>query len=301
LLDRMEIITLPGYTEEDKVHIAQGYLLPKQLKEHGLTAEQVHFSEEALRVVIREYTKEAGVRNLERDIASVCRKIARRVVEGEPGTTVVKKSDIARYLGPTKFSYGSAEERDEVGVATGVAWTQFGGDLISVEVNTMDGRSELILTGQLGEVMQESAKAALSYARSRANELGIKPGFFEHHAIHIHVPAGAVPKDGPSAGITLATALVSALTGKPVRRDVAMTGEVTLRGRVLPIGGLKEKILAAHRAGIKHFILPAKNRKDLDEVPAGVMRSVKLHFVDHVDEVLQLALIDKADSQMQAA
>lgn len=301
LLDRMEVITLPGYTEEDKVHIAQGYLLPKQLKEHGLTPEQMHLSEEALRLVIREYTKEAGVRNLERELATICRKVARRVAEGETRPAAIKRSDIERYLGPARFSYGTAEERDEVGVATGVAWTQFGGDLISVEVNTMDGRQELILTGQLGDVMQESAKAALSYARSRAAELGIEPGFFENHTIHIHVPAGSVPKDGPSAGITIATALVSALTGRPVRRDVAMTGEITLRGRVLPIGGLKEKILAAHRAGIKHFILPAKNRKDLNDVPAGVLRNVKLHFVEHVDEVLKLALLDDASSAAQAA
>ena len=301
LLDRMEVITLPGYTEEDKVQIAQGHLLPKQLKEHGLTAEQVHLSEEALRLVIREYTKEAGVRNLERELAAICRKIARRVAEGEKQPTVVKKSDISRYLGPPRFSYGSAEERDEIGVATGVAWTQFGGDLISVEVNTMEGRQELILTGQLGDVMQESAKAALSYARSRAADLGIPSGFFENHTIHIHVPAGAVPKDGPSAGITIATALVSALTGRPVRRDVAMTGEVTLRGRVLPIGGVKEKVLAAHRAGIKHFILPSRNRKDLDEVPAGVLKSIKMHFVDHVDEVLRLALTENESSAVRAA
>jgi ATP-dependent Lon protease len=300
LLDRMEIIRLSGYSEEEKMQIARRYLLPRQLAETGLTTEQLTIPDGTLRRIVSRYTREAGVRDLERSLGKVARKIARRVAEGEKGTTIVKRSDIARYLGPTKFSYGSAEERDEVGVATGVAWTQFGGDVLSVEVNTMEGRPELILTGQLGEVMQESARAALSYTRSRANELGIKPGFFENHAIHIHVPAGAVPKDGPSAGITLTTALVSALTGKPVRRDVAMTGEVTLRGRVLPIGGLKEKILAAHRAGIKNFILPAKNRKDIEEVPAGVLRSVKLHFVDHVDEVLKLALIEQGESQIQA-
>jgi len=301
LLDRMEVIALPGYTEDEKLHIAVGYLVPKQLDHHGLKSDSVRFSKEALRGIIREYTKEAGVRNLEREIASVARKIARQFAGGRTKPVTVKASDLARYLGPSRYSFGLAEERDEVGVATGVAWTETGGDLISVEVNVMDGKGDLILTGSLGQVMQESARAALSYLRSKARDLNIEPSLFDQRTIHVHVPAGAIPKDGPSAGITIATAIASAMTGRAVRRDVAMTGEITLRGRVLPIGGLKEKMLAAHRAGIRTFILPEKNRKDLADVPKAITRNLKLIFVSHADQVLNEALVSDPTRQIRAA
>ncbi|MBI4319852.1 MAG: endopeptidase La [Chloroflexi bacterium] len=301
LRDRMEIIDIAGYTEEEKLHIAEGYLLPKQLEFHGLKTGQTRISRDALRTIIRDYTKEAGVRNLERNIASIYRKVAKRIAEGFGKATLIKKTDIHNYLGPARFFFGAAQERDEVGIATGVAVTPVGGDLISVEVNVMEGRQELILTGQLGDVMQESARAALSYMRSRATQLGIEPAEFDRRAVHIHVPAGAIPKDGPSAGITMATALISAFTGRPVRRDVAMTGEITLRGRVLPIGGLKEKILAAHRAGIKTFILPEKNAKDLYEIPKAVMKSLNVITVSEMDEVLTVALLEKAVQAEEAA
>ena len=301
LRDRMEIITISGYTEDEKVHIARGYLLPRQLAQHGLKPGQLRLSDGALRTIVREYAKEAGVRNLERDIAAICRKVARQVADGSVKAKLVRQNDLEEYLGPARYQFGAAEERDEVGVATGVAWTQVGGDILSVEVTAMEGQPDLILTGQLGDVMKESARAALSYARSRAPELGIAPGFFEKHAIHVHVPAGAVPKDGPSAGITMATAMVSALTGRPVRRDVAMTGEITLRGRVLPIGGLKEKMLAAQAAGIRTFILPRKNGKDLAEVPAQVKKGLEIVLVDHVSEVLKTALLERVDRDQKAA
>ncbi|MHB1007345.1 MAG: endopeptidase La [Chloroflexota bacterium] len=295
LRDRMEVIAIPGYTEDEKVRIARGYLVPRQLEHHGLLPPQLTISDRALRTIVRDYTKEAGVRNLEREIASICRKVAKQVAEGSVKSKAVRQSDVSEYLGPGRFSFGTAEEHDEVGVATGVAWTPFGGDILSIEVTTMEGQPDLILTGQLGDVMRESVRAALSYARSRSVELGIPAGFFEKHAIHVHVPAGAVPKDGPSAGITMATALVSALTGQAVRRDVAMTGEITLRGRVLPIGGLKEKMLAAQAAGIKTFILPSKNRKDLAEVPAQVKKGMEIVPVDHVSEVLKIALVNRVE------
>ena len=290
LRDRLEVISLPGYTEEEKLAIARKHLVPRQVRAHGLTPEQVRFAESALREIITGYTREAGVRNLDRAIGDICRKVARRIAEGQVRRVVVRARDVARYLGPRRFEHEVAEAADAVGVATGLAWTPVGGDVLFVEVSVMPGRRELILTGQLGEVMKESATAALSYARAHAAEWGIAPHFFERHAIHIHVPAGAIPKDGPSAGITMATALISALTGRPVRRDVAMTGEITLRGRVLPIGGVKEKLLAAQRAGITTVILPAKNRKDLVDVPASVLRSLRLVFVEHLDEVLRVAL-----------
>ena len=301
LLDRMEVIALPGYTEDEKLHIAEGYLVPKQLEQHGLRADSVRFSKEALRGIVREYTKEAGVRNLEREIASVCRKIAREFASGRTRPITVRAVDLAKYLGPSRYSFGLAEERDEVGVATGVAWTETGGDLISVEVNVMEGKGDLILTGSLGQVMQESARAALSYLRSEARDLGIEPSLFDQRTVHVHVPAGAIPKDGPSAGITMATAIASAMTGRPVKRDVAMTGEITLRGRVLPIGGLKEKMLAAHRAGIRTFILPEKNRKDLTDVPKTITKSLRLVFVSHADQVLGEALVDYSGKRIRAA
>jgi len=290
LRDRLEVIELPGYTEEEKMHIALQFLIPKQMKEHGLKLSRVEIDDEALHRIIREYTFEAGVRNLEREIASVMRKVARKVAEGRRTKTKVTADKIPDYLGPQKHYYGLAEEKDEPGVATGVAWTSAGGDLMTVEATLMEGRGNLTLTGQLGDVMKESAQAALSYARSRAAQLGVESRFYEKDDIHLHLPAGSIPKDGPSAGITMATALISALTKRAARRDVAMTGEITLRGRVLPIGGVKEKVLAAHRAGIKTFILPKRNMKDLDDVPQEVLN--ELHFVpvERMDDVITVAL-----------
>lgn len=286
LLDRMEIIELSGYTEEDKVHIAQDYLVPKQIKEHGLKVNNISFSEGAIRKIIREYTREAGVRNLERQIASICRKVARLVVEDKSTYVNVTGNNISKYLGPERFRYGVAEKESQVGVATGLAWTETGGDILSIEVALIKGKGGVTLTGKLGDVMKESAQAALTYIRSKADALGIKPDIQEKHDVHVHVPEGAIPKDGPSAGITLATALASAMTGTPVRNDVAMTGEITLRGRVLPIGGVKEKVLAAHRAGIKTIILPEENKKDLNEVPGNVRKKMRFVLVSHMDEVL---------------
>lgn len=298
LRDRMEIIEIGGYTEDEKLEIAKGFLVPKQREFHGLEVEQLTITDAALMKLVREYTREAGVRSLEREIASLCRKIARKVAglsepgaeEGAPTQFTVDAADVPTYLGPERFSFGLAEERDEVGVATGVAWTSTGGDILSIEVLPVKGKAGLLLTGQLGDVMKESAQAAVSYVRSRSSELGIDPNYFEEHNIHIHIPEGAVPKDGPSAGITLTTALISALTGKPVRRDVAMTGEVTLRGKVLPIGGLKEKTLAAHRAGIRTFLLPKENAKDIVELPEKVRQDLTLIPVASMDEVLKVAL-----------
>jgi len=290
LRDRMEVIRIAGYTEEEKLQIAKGYLVPKQLQQHGLTPEQVRFTDEALRHIIREYTKEAGVRNLEREIAAVCRKVARQIAEGQVTSTEVVADDLYKYLGPPRFPFGAEELVDQVGVATGLAWTEFGGDTLAVEATLMDGKPDVILTGQLGQVMQESARAALSYARSHARELGIDPKRFEHQTVHVHVPAGAVPKDGPSAGVTMATAIISAASGVPVRGDVAMTGEITLRGRVLPVGGIKEKILAAHRAGIRTVILPAKNRKGLLDIPEDVRSEMKFVWAEHINDVLAVAL-----------
>ena len=290
LRDRLEIIELPGYTEEEKVHIARKFLIPKQMQEHGLKSSRIEIDDEALRHIIRDYTFEAGVRNLEREIASVMRKVARKVAEGRRTKTKVTAEKLVDYLGSQKHFYELAEEKDEPGVATGVAWTNAGGDLITVEATLMEGHGNLTLTGQLGDVMKESAQAALSYARSRAGQLGVESSFYENYDIHLHLPAGSIPKDGPSAGITMATALISALTKRAARRDVAMTGEITLRGRVLPIGGLKEKVLAAHRAGIKTFILPKRNIKDLNDVPPEIMK--ELHFVpvEHMDDVIAVAL-----------
>jgi len=290
LRDRMEVIELPGYTEEEKLHIARRFLIPRQMGEHGLKPSRLEINDEAVRYIIREYTFEAGVRNLEREIASVMRKVARKVAEGRRTKTKITAEKIYDYLGPQKYYYGQAEERDEVGVATGVSWTSAGGDLTTVEATLMDGHGNLILTGQLGDVMKESAQAALSYARSRAGQLGIESHFYEKYDIHLHLPAGAIPKDGPSAGITMATALISVLTKRAARRDVAMTGEITLRGRVLPIGGVKEKVLAAHRAGIKTFILPKRNMKDLEDVPREVVHELHIVPVEHMDDVVSVAL-----------
>jgi ATP-dependent Lon protease len=335
----MEVIRLPGYTEDEKMHIATGYLMPRQLKQHGLVAgaepveepkpetatetaletapeastpqgsgeavvpgpsatptadgKLLEITEDALRKIIREYTREAGVRNLEREIGAICRKVARKVASHEIEKATVDAADLATYLGPERFEYGLAEKEDMVGAATGVSVSEHGGDVLTVEATTMDQGSkteEFVLTGQIQKVMEESARAALSYVRAHQAELGVPKGFFKDHAMHIHVPAGAIPKDGPSAGVTMTTAIVSALTGRPVRRDVAMTGEITLRGKVLPIGGVKEKLLAVHRAGITTFILPEKNKKDLVDIPKEVLDTVEVKTVGTIDEVLNIAL-----------
>ncbi|MFY9323078.1 MAG: endopeptidase La [Syntrophomonadaceae bacterium] len=292
LLDRMEVIEISGYTEEDKVHIALDYLIPKQVKEHGLSEHNITFSEGAVRKIIREYTREAGVRNLEREIASVCRKVARQVVEDKNTMVTVTAGNLGKYLGVQRYRYGVAERENQIGVATGLAWTEVGGDILSIEVALLKGKGNLTLTGKLGDVMKESAQAALTYVRSRAEELGIPEDVRQEHDIHLHVPEGAIPKDGPSAGITIAVALASAMSGKLVRKDVAMTGEITLRGRVLPIGGLKEKVLAAHRAGIHTVIMPMDNQKDLADIPPNVKRKMMFIPVAHMDEVLKETLID---------
>jgi ATP-dependent Lon protease len=289
LRDRMEVLELPGYTEEEKLAIAFKYLIPRQLKEHGLSREHLRFEKRAVRRIIREYTREAGLRNLEREIANICRKVAKKVALEGPVKEIITAAKVPEYLGPPKYLSEVAERTSEPGVATGLAWTPSGGDILFVECTRMPGSKQLILTGQLGEVMRESAQAALSWVRSRAQKLGIDEHFMEKSDIHIHVPAGAIPKDGPSAGVTIVTALVSLLLGKPVRHDLAMTGEITLRGKVLPVGGIKEKVLAAHRAGIRAVILPARNQKDLEEIPKGVLEELEFHFVENLDQVLRIA------------
>jgi ATP-dependent Lon protease len=289
LEDRMEVIEFPGYVEEEKVEIAKRFLIPRQIKEHGLRS--LKFSEQALRKIIREYSYEAGVRNLEREIATICRKVARTIAEGKRAPRLITPRSLAKYLGPPQHSYGIIEENDEVGLATGIAWTAAGGDTMAVEVTLMEGKGNLILTGQLGDVMQESAQAALSYTRSHAGDLGITKRQFDKLDIHIHVPEGAIPKDGPSAGVTMATALVSALSRRPVHREVGMTGEITLRGRILGIGGLKEKVLAAHRAGLKTVLIPKKNEKDLQDIPRKVRKDLEFIFVERMDDVLPVALM----------
>ncbi len=291
LQDRMEIIRIAGYTELEKLSIAKKYLLGKQKEANGLTPENVVFTDNALLGVIRHYTKEAGVRNLEREIASICRKVAVEVVKKDRNAHIqVGSKSLHKYIGPAKFRYGKAEAEQKIGVATGLAWTELGGELLATEVTVMPGKGQLIITGKLGEVMQESAQAAMSYVRSRAMELGLERDFYQKLDVHIHVPEGAIPKDGPSAGITMATSLVSALVKIPVHNDLAMTGEITLRGTILPIGGLKEKVLAAHRAGIKKVLIPAENEKDIEEIPATVLKTVELILVAHMDEVLKKAL-----------
>jgi ATP-dependent Lon protease len=291
LRDRMEVIHFPGYTEDEKLHIATRYLVPKQVSEHGLTPSRLVFTDGALREIVRRYTREAGVRNLERTIATVCRQVARKVVEGRKGKTTVTERTLRKYLGPDKFTFGLAEKNDEVGVATGLVWTEVGGDVIFIEATSMAGSGTLSLTGHLGDVMRESAQAAVSYARARAAELGIDPDFNSKLDLHIHVPAAAIPKDGPSAGITMATAIISVLTGRKVRRDLAMTGEITLRGKVLPIGGLKEKLLAAHRSGVTTVLIPKDNARELELIPPHVRDELKIIPVEHMNEVLARALV----------
>jgi len=292
LQDRMEIIRIPGYTETEKLQIAKKYLIRKQREANGLKEENIEFSDKAVLSIIRHYTREAGVRNVEREIASICRKVAVEVVKTDRNAHVrISASSVGKYLGPPKFRYGIAETEPQVGVATGLAWTELGGELLGVEVTIVPGRGKLTITGQLGEVMQESAHAALSYVRSRSEQLGLAPDFYQKIDIHIHIPEGAIPKDGPSAGITLATALVSALCRVRVKNDLAMTGEITLRGRVLPIGGLKEKVLAAHRGGIKSVLLPKENEKDIEDIPAQILKGITLIKVAHMDDVLKQALV----------
>ncbi|MDZ7373861.1 MAG: endopeptidase La [candidate division KSB1 bacterium] len=293
LLDRMEVLELQGYTENEKMEIARRYLLPRQREEHGLSPSQLEIDDEALRTMIRHYTREAGVRNLERQIATVCRKAARRIALGEAESVRVGAGELGQLLGPPRFRSALAEQRNEAGVATGLAWTPTGGDVMTIEVATVPGSGHLKLTGRLGEVMKESAEAAMTYVRSRAAQFGLEPDYHRKLDVHIHVPEGAIPKDGPSAGITIATALVSALTGIPVRNDVAMTGEITLRGRVLAIGGVRDKVLAAHRAGIRTVLLPAANQHDLVEIPEAVRSELEIVLVDHMDQVLERALAEK--------
>jgi ATP-dependent Lon protease len=300
LKDRMEIIEFAGYTEEEKLVIAQHFLIPRQIKENGISPKQASIGPKALRMIISQYTLEAGVRNLEREIATICRKVARKVAEGDKGLFGITCNNLHRYLGVPKYGAELEQEYNEVGVATGLAWTQMGGEVLYVEACTMKGKGELILTGQLGEVMQESAKAALTYARSHASALGIRSNFCQDADIHIHVPAGAIPKDGPSAGVTMAAALVSTLCEMPVSRDIAMTGEITLRGRVLPVGGLKEKALAALRANVRRIIIPEKNKKDLVEIPRNIKRKLTFIPVSNMDEVLKLALQPRADKKKTA-
>lgn len=291
LLDRMELIRIPGYTELEKLHIVERFLLPKQLKMHGLKAENINLTKNTILTVIRRYTKEAGVRSLERQIAAICRKSAKEILKKGRATKVnINKRTLAKFLGVPQYSYGTIEETDEVGVATGLAWTESGGEILAIEVALVPGKGKLTITGKLGDVMQESAHAAMTYVRSRAAEFGLEKDFYQKLDIHIHVPEGAIPKDGPSAGITMATALSSALLRIPVRKDVAMTGEITLRGKVLPIGGLKEKLLAAHRAGIPTVLVPYENEKDLKDIPSQILKKVKPVLVKHVDDVLEKAL-----------
>jgi len=293
LQDRMEIITISGYTEEEKLNIAMKYLLPKQIKEHGLKVEQITVSENAVRAIIREYTREAGVRSLERSLATLCRKVARDIVAGKVQEAKVSAQNISQFLGIAKYRFGLAEKENQIGVVTGMAWTEVGGEILTVEVQSHKGKGRITLTGQLGDVMKESAQAGFTYIRSIAPQLGIAEDFYENTDIHVHVPEGAIPKDGPSAGITMATAIASELSRRKVRRDIAMTGEITLRGRVLPVGGIKEKVLAAHRAGCKTIILPAENKKDLEDIPANVSRKLKFVLVESMDEVLPVVLLEQ--------
>jgi ATP-dependent Lon protease len=291
LQDRMEVIQLSGYTENEKLEIAKRFLVRKQVESNGLNAKQIQFTDEALLEIIRRYTRESGVRNLEREVANVCRKTAKRIVTAELKSSTITVEEVEKLLGRPKFRLqGISEETNQVGLTTGLAWTEVGGEVLQTEATLMEGKGQLTLTGKLGEVMQESARAAMSFVRSRAADFGIGREFHRKMDLHIHIPEGAIPKDGPSAGITMATPIVSVLTKIPVRRDVAMTGEITLRGKVLPIGGVKEKLLAAHRAGIKNVILPKENEKDLQDLPKDILDVLNVNLVETMDEVLQIAL-----------
>jgi ATP-dependent Lon protease len=302
LRDRMEVLQLAGYTEAEKIEIAKRFLAPKAVEGAGLTADNIIINDDAIQTIIQRYTREAGVRNLEREIASICRKVARQVVvQGKTFKEDIGSEKVTEYLGVPRFRPSMAEEQNEIGVATGLAWTEVGGELLVTEATLMAGKGKLTLTGKLGDVMQESAQAALSYVRSKVHELGLAEDFHSKIDIHVHVPEGAIPKDGPSAGITMATTLVSALTKIPVRRDVAMTGEITLRGKVLPIGGVKEKVLAAHRAGVTNIVLPRDNEKDLADIPKNVLDALDLHLVSTMDEVLKIALTEPLPARIPAA
>jgi len=301
LRDRMEVLQLPGYTEQEKVEIAKRFLAPKAIEGAGLTSDNIVIGDDAIQTIIQRYTREAGVRNLEREISSICRKVARKVVvQGKTYGEEVTAGKVTEHLGVPRFRPSLAEEQNEIGIATGLAWTEVGGELLVSEATLMAGKGKLTLTGKLGDVMQESAQAALSYVRSKAAELNLAEDFHSKIDIHVHVPEGAIPKDGPSAGITMATTLVSALTRIPTRRDVAMTGEITLRGKVLPIGGVKEKVLAAHRAGVKNIVLPRDNEKDLADIPKNVLDSLDMHLVSTMDEVLKIALAQPLPAQIPA-
>ena len=289
LLDRMEVLKMVGYTEDEKIRIANRYLIPRQRKAHGLKASWISFTNGAVRQIINGYTREAGVRNLEREIASVCRSVAVKIESGETRSTSIKIADISDSLGPIRFMAESKARKLTPGLAMGLAWTQAGGEILFIEATAMKGQKQMILTGQLGDVMKESATAALSFIRSNDKKLKIPENFFGEHDIHIHIPAGAIPKDGPSAGVTMLTALVSLALGKAIRRNLAMTGEITLRGQVLPVGGVKEKVLAAHRAGIKEIIMPKWNEKDLEDIPEKVRKEIRFHFTDKMFEVLKIA------------
>lgn len=291
LLDRMEIVEVPGYTEDEKVKIAQKYLIPKKIKEHGLKKENIKISEKAVHDLINYYTRESGVRNLEREVANLCRKVARKIVTNKAKSYSITPSNLEKYLGKHRFHFDMVEGEDQIGVTTGLAWTTVGGDTLQIETTAVAGTGKLVLTGQLGDVMQESAKAGISYIRSAAKELGIDEEFYKKFDLHVHVPEGAVPKDGPSAGVTMCTAVISTLTGIPVRRDVAMTGEITLRGKVLPVGGIREKVLAAHRAGIKKVLLPKNNEPDIAEIPAAARKQMEFVLLDHVSQALEEALV----------
>jgi len=297
LLDRMEVIELPGYTDDEKVKIAERHLIPRILKEHGLTEDNINISTNTIYQIIREYTREAGVRNLERKLSTITRKVSKEIVEGRDRQARITTQNLAKYLGVPIFKYEKSAKENRVGVATGMAYTQTGGDILDIEVAVVPGKGNLIMTGSLGDVMKESAQAALSYVRSRQKDFGLEEDFYEKYDLHIHVPQGAVPKDGPSAGITIASAIASALTGRPVRGDFAMTGEITLRGRVLPVGGIKTKTLAARRAGIREIILPLENRKNFEEINNNIRRDIKVHYVEHMDQVLQLILMDGEEGE----
>jgi len=290
LRDRLEIIQFSGYTHEEKFRIAKNYLIKKQMKNHGLNLKNVEITDSAIRFITHHYTREAGVRSLERQIAAIFRKVAKMVAEGKKTKMLVSDKNVQKLLGPMRFSSAMLEKKDETGMSTGLAWTEAGGDILFIEIALMPGKGSLILTGQLGDVMKESCTAAMSYIRARAVQLGLPEKFYQKIDVHVHVPEGAVPKDGPSAGVAITTAIVSALTKIPVNRKVAMTGEITLRGRVLEIGGVKEKVIAAHRAGIKRIIMPKENKKDLEDVPKEVQKDLSFNFVSHMDEVLDIAL-----------
>ncbi len=298
--DRMEILRLPGYTEEEKLQIALRHLVPKQIKEHALTEDMILFTRGAIKKIISLYTREAGVRNLEREIASVCRKVARKVAEGKKTLTKISSQSIEKYLGPTKIFKDQLLQRDSVGVATGVAWTATGGEILFVEATKMKGKGNLSLTGSLGDVMKESAQAGLSYARAHSDKLGIDTQMFSRNDFHIHIPEGAIPKDGPSAGVTIATSLISVCTDLKVKRDVAMTGEITLRGNVLPVGGVKEKVLAAQRAGVKKMILPLPNKKDMTDIPSKTKKEMQFIFVESIHDVFDQALVKKTGQKTRA-